>query len=208
MACPRRLPPYAGGTAKARTLVAPRFEITKSCARQQDRPSCAARPRGCPTRCSRLLSLHLGLSPSHRSPSPERWSPARPLAARIGAARALNAAAVVYGGSFLLYAFTTPGWGLAWYVAGGLGAGFGIILINVYAVSFRQAVTPRRLLGRVTSVSTTLIRGMAPLGSLAGGILAEVTSMRTTLYVVGAGLVLSTAILLASPLRKLRNLPE
>ncbi|MEU4671758.1 MFS transporter [Amycolatopsis sp. NPDC023774] len=133
---------------------------------------------------------------------------ARPLAAEIGAARALNAAAVVYGGSFLLYAFTTPGWGLAWYVVGGVGAGFGIILINVYAVSFRQAVTPRRLLGRVTSVSTTLIRGTAPLGSLAGGVLAEVTSMRAALHVVGVGLVLSTAILLASPLRKLRDLPE
>ncbi|MET7998759.1 MFS transporter [Amycolatopsis sp. NPDC005232] len=133
---------------------------------------------------------------------------ARPLERRVGAARALNAAAVVYGGSFLLYAFTTPGWGLAWYVAGGVGAGFGIILINVYAVSFRQAATPRRLLGRVNSVSTTLIRGMAPLGSLAGGVLADVTNMRTTLYVVGVGLLLSTAILLASPLRRLRDLPE
>ncbi|MFF4599773.1 MFS transporter [Amycolatopsis sp. NPDC001319] len=75
-------------------------------------------------------------------------------------------------------------------------------------MSFRQAATPRRLLGRVNSVSTTLIRGMAPLGSLAGGVLAEVTNMRTTLYVVGVGLLLSTAILLLSPLRRLRDLPE
>ncbi|WP_326567736.1 MFS transporter [Amycolatopsis rhabdoformis] len=133
---------------------------------------------------------------------------ARPLGQKAGAARALTAAAVVYGGSFLLNGFTTPGWGLSWYVGGGFAAGFGIILMNVYAVSFRQAVAPRRLLGRVTSVSTTLLRGMVALGSLAGGVLAEVTSLRTTLFVVGVGLTLSTGILLASPLRKLRDLPD
>ncbi|MBB4686879.1 MFS transporter [Amycolatopsis jiangsuensis] len=128
---------------------------------------------------------------------------AQRIGARFGAARALLFAAVVYGGSFPLYAFTTAGWGLTWFVAAGLGSGFGIILLNVYTTSFRQAVTPRPLLGRVTSVTQTVLFGAAPLGSLLGGAIAEAANIRVTLYVCGFGLLASTAILFATPLRRL-----
>ncbi|GAA3585427.1 MFS transporter [Amycolatopsis ultiminotia] len=132
---------------------------------------------------------------------------ARRIGARFGAARALCLAAGMYGGSFLLCAFTTAGWGLIWFVACGIGSSFGIILLNVYTVSFRQAVTPQPLLGRVTSVAQTALFGAAPLGSLLGGVIAEVTNTRMTLYVCGFGILASSAILFASPLRRMRDLP-
>jgi MFS family permease len=132
---------------------------------------------------------------------------ARRLGERFGGARVLLAAAVLYGGSLPLFGLTGPGWGLLWYFAAGFGSGFGIITMNVFCVSFRQAVTPRRLLGRVGSVSQTLIFGVAPVGSLIGGLVAEAAGMRTALLVAGAGTLAASAILLASPLRKHRDLP-
>ncbi|ATY16034.1 MFS transporter [Amycolatopsis sp. AA4] len=132
---------------------------------------------------------------------------ARRLGARFGAARALFIGGAVYSISFLPNAFATPGWGLAWYIAGGIGSSFGIIVLGVFETSFQQAVTPHELLGRVSSVSQTVVFGVAPLGSLLGGFIAELTTTRVTLYVCGVGVLAASAILVASPLRKLRDLP-
>ena len=132
---------------------------------------------------------------------------AQRLGTRFGAARALYFGAAVYSVSFLLNAFATQGWGLAWWVAGGFGSSFGIIVLGVFETSFRQAVTPHELLGRVSSVSQTVIFGIAPLGSLLGGLIAELTTTRVTLYVCGIGILAASAILIASPLRKMRDLP-
>ncbi|WP_020663298.1 MFS transporter [Amycolatopsis benzoatilytica] len=133
---------------------------------------------------------------------------ARPLGTRFGAAQALYLGAAVYSVSFLLAAFATPGWGLVWWVLGNAGSSFGIIVLNVYTTSFRQAITPRHLLGRVSSVSQTLVFGVAPIGSLVGGLIAELTTTRVTLYVCGIGILAASAILLASPLRGMRDLPS
>lgn len=103
--------------------------------------------------------------------------------------------------------FRDAGRGLAWWVVGNFGASFGIIVLGVFETSFRQAVTPNELLGRVSSVSQTVIFGVAPLGSLLGGFIAELTTTRVTLYVCGIGILASSAILLASPLRRMRDLP-
>ncbi|MET9260912.1 MFS transporter [Amycolatopsis sp. NPDC004079] len=132
---------------------------------------------------------------------------AQRLGARFGAARALYIGGAVYSVSFLPNAFATPGWGVAWYITGGIASSFGIIVLGVFETSFRQAITPHELLGRVSSVSQTVIFGIAPLGSLLGGFIAELTTTRVTLYVSGIGILAASAILIASPLRKMRDLP-
>jgi predicted MFS family arabinose efflux permease len=73
-------------------------------------------------------------------------------------------------------------------------------------VSFQQAVTPPDLLGRVNAISQTLVFGVAPLGSLLGGALASAFGMRVTLHVAAAGVLASAAVMVFSPLRKLRDL--
>ncbi|WP_370932487.1 MFS transporter [Amycolatopsis sp. cg13] len=132
---------------------------------------------------------------------------AQRLGTRFGAARALYIGGAVYSISFLPNAFATPGWGIAWYIAGGIASSFGIIVLGVFETSFRQAITPHELLGRVSSVSQTVVFGIAPLGSLLGGFIAELTTTRVTLYVCGIGILAASAILIASPLRKMRDLP-
>ncbi|GAA1034633.1 MULTISPECIES: MFS transporter [Amycolatopsis] len=133
---------------------------------------------------------------------------AQRLGTRFGAARALYIGGAVYSVSFLPNAFATPGWGVAWYIAGGIASSFGIIVLGVFETSFRQAITPHELLGRVSSVSQTVIFGVAPLGSLLGGFIAELTTTRVTLYVSGIGILAASGILIASPLRKMRDLPD
>ncbi|MEU0797839.1 MFS transporter [Amycolatopsis sp. NPDC005961] len=131
---------------------------------------------------------------------------ARRIGDRIGGARALWGAAVLYGLAYQLYPFAGQGWALACYVVAGFFASFGVIVLNVFGMSFQQAAAPPELLGRVNSVTHTLVFGAIPLGSLAGGALASAFGMRVTLHVAAAGVLASAAILVCSPLRKLRDL--
>ncbi|MFO1396328.1 MAG: MFS transporter [Burkholderiales bacterium] len=85
---------------------------------------------------------------------------------------------------------------------------FGGILYGINYLSLRQAITPDRLMGRMTATMRFLTVAMAPLGSLAGGMLAEHIGLRATLLTVGVlGLVLSAAAVLWSPVRRHRALP-
>jgi predicted MFS family arabinose efflux permease len=131
---------------------------------------------------------------------------ARWLGDRIGQARALWGAAVLFGLAYQLYPFTGRGWALACYVAAGFFTSYSVIVLSVFGVSFQQAVTPPELLGRVNAISQTLVFGVVPLGSLLGGALAGTIGMRATLHIAAAGVLASAAIMVWSPLRKLRDL--
>ena len=85
---------------------------------------------------------------------------------------------------------------------------FGGVLYGINYLSLRQAITPDRLLGRMTATMRFLTVAMAPAGSLVGGALATGIGMRGTLLTVGVlGLVLSVAAVLWSPVRRHRTLP-
>jgi MFS family permease len=80
--------------------------------------------------------------------------------------------------------------------------------------SYRYAMTPDRLMGRVASVWTTIGLAIAPLGPLVAGLLLESTSARAAIAVfAAAGLVLalwgtlSGSIRAAPSLRELAELP-
>lgn len=85
---------------------------------------------------------------------------------------------------------------------------FGGVLYGINYLSLRQAITPDRLLGRMTATMRFLTVAMAPIGSLVGGALATVIGLRGTLLTVGVlGLVLAAAAVLWSPVRRHRVLP-
>ena len=73
--------------------------------------------------------------------------------------------------------------------------------------SLRQAITPDRLLGRVNSSMHLLFHGVLPLGALAGGAIAQAIGIRQALLLGAIGVLLSTAWLVFSPVRRLRELP-
>ena len=71
---------------------------------------------------------------------------------------------------------------------------FGGVLYGINYLALRQAITPDRLLGRMTATMRFLTVATAPLGSLVGGVLATGMGLRGTLLPVGVlGLVLAAA---------------
>jgi predicted MFS family arabinose efflux permease len=122
---------------------------------------------------------------------------------------------IVYG--LLLTAFAWQAFGMirgsTVVATAALGIGmllfdFGAVLWGINYLSLRQAITPDRLLGRMTATMRFLTVAMAPIGSLVGGVLATVIGLRGTLLTVGVlGLVLAGAAVLWSPVRRHRALP-
>jgi MFS family permease len=122
---------------------------------------------------------------------------------------------IVHG--LILTAFGWQAFGLvagpAWMATLALGIAmlvfdFGAVLYGINYLALRQAITPDRLLGRMTATMRFLTVAAAPLGSLAGGALATAIGLRATLLTVGAlGLALAVGAVLWSPVRRHRKLP-
>jgi MFS family permease len=105
-----------------------------------------------------------------------------PLERRLGRSRTLTlsvAGMVVFVGA---PAVTSNVWliGAAMFVGGAL-----IMIWNIITVSFRQAITPDDLLGRLNSVYRLLAWGTMPIGAAAGGLIAETFGLRTVFASMG-----------------------
>jgi hypothetical protein len=72
----------------------------------------------------------------------------------------------------------------------------------------RQLVTPPPILGRVNATVQTAIYGVRPLGALAGGLVAAQAGWQAALLLIAASFLLSTLVILLSPLARLRTLPQ
>lgn len=85
---------------------------------------------------------------------------------------------------------------------------FGGVLYGINYLALRQAITPDRMLGRMTATMRFLTVAMAPLGSLVGGALATAIGLRGTLLTIGVlALALAAAAVLWSPVRRHVRLP-
>ena len=71
-----------------------------------------------------------------------------------------------------------------------------------------EAIEPPRLIGRITTTMQVVNYGAIPLGAVLGGVLAEALGFRPALWLLFAGLVASSLVLLALPVRGLRDLPS
>jgi MFS family permease len=127
---------------------------------------------------------------------------------RFGQGRVLVAALLVAAPLTLVLPLTGSGAGLGWFAAATFSMAYGGVVYNVAQVSFRQSVCPDRLLGRMNASIRFLVWGTIPLGGLLGGALGELIGLRATLLVTAAGLALAPLWLVASPLRRLRDLPS
>ncbi|HEY3179406.1 MAG TPA: MFS transporter [Casimicrobiaceae bacterium] len=122
---------------------------------------------------------------------------------------------IVYG--LLLTAFGWQAFGLVsgppWAATLALGLAmlvfdFGAVLYGINYLALRQAITPDRLLGRMTATMRFCTVAAAPLGSLIGGSLATGIGLRATLLVVGVlGLAVAIGAMTSSPFRSHRTLP-
>ncbi|QSB04852.1 MFS transporter [Natronoglycomyces albus] len=131
----------------------------------------------------------------------------RRLAALIGQGRIIWISCLVGGPMMLLMAWAEPGWKLWLAVAGMTISSATIVIYNVTQVSFRQAITPDALLGRMNATIRFIAWGTMPIGGLTGGILGQAFGVQTTMWIGGAGLSVAFLGVFFSPLRNMKHIP-
>lgn len=85
---------------------------------------------------------------------------------------------------------------------------FGGIVFNVTGISFQQAVTPDRMLGRLNASRRFIVWGVIPLGSLTGGALASQVGLRETLWIGTIAGSFAFLPLVLSPVRSIGRMEE
>lgn len=132
---------------------------------------------------------------------------ARPLCRRFGTARGILVSQLGASPFGLLIPLADDDWRLGLFVVGSFLLATGVMVSSVVSASFRQTYTPSHLLSRVVATSMVVNYGAIPLGALLGGALGSTLGLRTTMWLMTTLLVLCGGILLASPLRRRRDLP-
>ena len=131
------------------------------------------------------------------------------ISGRIGPGPSLLLGLAVCGiGWLLLAAAPVSALGRLMFAAMLVCFGFGAVLIFINFLSLRQAVTPARLLGRMTSTMRWLILLPAGPGALIGGWLGEHVDLRASLVFAGCGALVVALLAWRHPLlRGVRKLP-
>jgi MFS family permease len=93
-------------------------------------------------------------------------------------------------------------------IAATVVSGFSIVVYNIVQVSYRQAICPPRLQGRMNSVMRFIVWGTIPLGALAGGALATWLGLREAIVIGGIGSGLAVLWIVFSPQRHLHEMPD
>jgi predicted MFS family arabinose efflux permease len=126
---------------------------------------------------------------------------------RLGQSRAIWLVPLFTWPGHLLLPLAASGWRLGLAGFGLVVGGFGLVVYNVAQVSYRQAICPDRLLGRMNASVRFVVWGTIPLGGLLGGGLGEGLGLRGALWLAVAGEVAAAGWVLCSPLRHMRDLP-
>jgi MFS family permease len=131
------------------------------------------------------------------------------LSARFGIGPTTIVMAAFFGPTMILYAIAPSGnAAVPLLVTAQLIFGFTVVVYNIVQVSYRQAICPPRLQGRMNSVMRFIVWGTIPLGTLAGGALASWIGLRETIVVGALGGGLAVLWIVFSPQRHLRDMPE
>jgi MFS family permease len=131
------------------------------------------------------------------------------LSRRFGIGPTTIAVAMLAGPAVLLVGVAPTGNdAIPFLVAATLVQGFAIATYNIIQVSYRQAITPPRLQGRMNSVMRFIVWGTIPIGALLGGALGTWIGLRETIVVGAIGGGLAFLWILLSPQRHLREMPE
>jgi MFS family permease len=128
---------------------------------------------------------------------------------RFGIGPTTIAVGLLWGPATLLMAFAPVGNGaVPLLVVALVVLGFSGVVYNIVQVSYRQAICPPGLQGRMNSVMRFVVWGTIPLGGLLGGALGSAIGLRETIVVGAVGSGLAVLWIVLSPQRRLREMPE
>ncbi len=130
------------------------------------------------------------------------------IADRLGVGRTIVLSAFVSGASGLGVAVATHS-NAALLFAGTqfLGGATGVIY-NINQVSFRQAIVPLRLQGRMNATMRFIVWGTLPLGAISGGLLGQALGLYPAIVLTALGGLLGFLWVLLSPVWRLKTIPE
>ncbi|WP_229859825.1 hypothetical protein [Streptomyces anandii] len=124
----------------------------------------------------------------------------------IGTGRTLWWASALSIPAIAIVPFTGTGWAVAYFV---LGVGVFELFSSMFSVtrfSYRLAVLPPHLHGRVNAIMRFLMWGATPIGAVPGGALIGVIGARQTLWLCAAGFIVPQLLVVLTP--GLRTLAE
>jgi MFS family permease len=131
------------------------------------------------------------------------------ISGRFGIGPTSIVVAALFGPATLLIALAPVGnQAIPILISAQLVFGFVVVVYNIVQVSYRQAICPPRLQGRMNSVMRFMVWGTIPIGSLIGGALATWLGLRETMLIGAIGGGVSFLWLVFSPQRQLREMPE
>lgn len=129
----------------------------------------------------------------------------------LGGARAIPVSSIVFSVAALLLpaAVLVPReFAFPVLVVEGMLTSWAVLLYNITQVSFRQRITPPRLLGRMNASIRFCVWGVMPLAALAAGGLGELVGTVPTIW-IGAAIGLTSIIpVVWGPFWRMRDLPD
>jgi MFS family permease len=126
--------------------------------------------------------------------------------ARFGVGRVVVLSTILGAAATVVLPFAVGGAAVGMLLLGRFLGALTIPFYNVNALALRQTRAPREALGRVNAVFRMIDWGALPVGALMGGFIGTVFGLRATLAVAAVLGVVSALWLVASPVRRLREL--
>ncbi|GAA4582549.1 MFS transporter [Planotetraspora phitsanulokensis] len=130
------------------------------------------------------------------------------ITARLGTARALIFAGFVSVAGAAVVPLGTGWRGFAAFAVGNVVFSAGVVVISVVTRTYRQIASPPELLPRVMATVRFVSWGAIPVGGLIAGVIAGVLGGRATLMIFVVAAACIPLVLLASPIRHLRDLTD
>ncbi|MGV9247222.1 MFS transporter [Streptomyces sp. NPDC003710] len=128
------------------------------------------------------------------------------IVARLGSGRALCWAAVVSPCFAALMPLSGHSVALGLFALGNAGFAGAVVVTSIVTRTYRQTATPPELLPRVMATVRFISWGAVPFGALAAGGAAALWGTRVSFALMAVLSTVSPAILLASPIRRMREL--
>jgi MFS family permease len=132
----------------------------------------------------------------------------RRVTARLGVGRTMLLAALLAGAAPALFPLARPANAIPVIVLGWFCRALASPFYGVNQVSLRLAITPPRLLARMTATMKFFVMGAMPLGAFLGGVLAGGFGSRSTLWMIAGVSAVSVLAVAMTKLRAVSTPPE
>ena len=115
---------------------------------------------------------------------------------------------LISGIPFVFFYWMSKDLAFAATVAAFFVSSFGGVLYNVAQVSYRQALVPLELQGRMNASMRVLVWGPIPVGAIMGGVLGGLIGIRETILLTSVATSLAFLWVMLSPVRSVKEIPR